>query len=144
MESPRGIGATPRRWSIKAAPARTREYGAGGWRGGPWPAAVAEARAELLLAEGDDYAAADALRRAAEGYAAAGQLLNERRPREALARIDGATVHAWEGLGKACRRRCRHAHEHHIEAPRSVKPEEPRPAHPLGEASTTRRTASTA
>ena len=29
------------------------EYGAGRWQGGPWPAAVAEARAELLLAEGD-------------------------------------------------------------------------------------------
>jgi predicted negative regulator of RcsB-dependent stress response len=70
------------------------EYGAGRWRGGPWPAAVAEARAELLLAEGDDYAAAGALRRAAEGYAAAGQLLNERRAREALKRIDAATVRA--------------------------------------------------
>jgi hypothetical protein len=51
---------------------------------------VAEARAELLLAEGDQRAAADALRRAAEGYAAAGQLLNERRARETL-----------EGLGQA-------------------------------------------
>ena len=70
------------------------EYGAGRWRGGPWSAAVAEARAELLLAEDDDHAAADALRRAAEGYAAAGQLLNERRAREALERIDGATVRA--------------------------------------------------
>ncbi len=70
------------------------EYGAGRWRGGPWPAAVAEARAELLLAEGDDYAAADALRRAAEGYAAAGQLLHERRARESLKRIDAATVRA--------------------------------------------------
>ena len=29
------------------------ERGAAGWPGGPWPAAVAEARAELLLAEGD-------------------------------------------------------------------------------------------
>ena len=29
------------------------ERGADGWLGGPWPAAVAEARAELLLAEGD-------------------------------------------------------------------------------------------
>jgi hypothetical protein len=45
---------------------------------------VAEARAELLLAEGDRNAAADSLRRAAEGYAAAGQLLNERRARQAL------------------------------------------------------------
>ena len=66
------------------------ERGAEAWPGGPWPAAVAEARAELLLAEGDRRAAADALRRAAEGYAAAGQLLNERRARETL-----------EGLGQA-------------------------------------------
>jgi DNA-binding SARP family transcriptional activator len=60
------------------------ERGAAHWPGGPWPAALAEARAELLLAEGDQRAAADALRRAAEGYAAAGQLLNERLAREAL------------------------------------------------------------
>jgi DNA-binding SARP family transcriptional activator/tetratricopeptide (TPR) repeat protein len=70
------------------------ELGAGCWRGGPCAAAVAEARAELLLAEGDGCAAADALRRAAEGYAVAGQVLNERRAREALERIDGATVRA--------------------------------------------------
>jgi tetratricopeptide (TPR) repeat protein len=70
------------------------EHGAARWPGGPWPAAVAQARAELLLAEGAPRAAADALRRAAEGYAAAGQLLNERRAREALERIDGAAVRA--------------------------------------------------
>ncbi len=70
------------------------EHGAARWPGGPWSAAVAQARAELLLAEGDQHAAADALRRAAEGYAAAGQLLNERHAREALERIDGATVRA--------------------------------------------------
>jgi DNA-binding SARP family transcriptional activator/Flp pilus assembly protein TadD len=63
------------------------EQGAAGWLGGPWPAAVAEARGELLLAEGDERTAADALRRAAEGYAAAGQLLNERRARDALERL---------------------------------------------------------
>ena len=69
-------------------PERAREFleraeqGAARWLGGPWPAAVAEARAELLLAEGDERAAAAALRRAAEGYAAAGQLLSERRARE--------------------------------------------------------------
>ena len=63
------------------------EFGAGRWPGGPWPAAVAEARAALLLAEGDQRNAADALRRAAEGYAANGQLLNERRAREALERL---------------------------------------------------------
>jgi DNA-binding SARP family transcriptional activator len=70
------------------------ERGAGRWRGGPWPAAVAEARAELLLAEGDPDTAADALRRAAEGYAAAGQLLNERRAREALERLHSAEISA--------------------------------------------------
>ena len=70
------------------------EAGAGHWPGGPWPAALAEARAELLLAEGDQPAAADALRRAAEGYAAAGQLLNERRARSTLERLDGASISA--------------------------------------------------
>ena len=60
------------------------EQGAGCWPAGPWPAAVAEVRAELLRAEGDDRAAADALRRAAEGYAAAGLVLSERRARERL------------------------------------------------------------
>jgi DNA-binding SARP family transcriptional activator len=63
------------------------EFGASRWPGGPWPAALAEARAALLLAEGDRRNAADALRRAAEGYAANGQLLNERRAREALDRL---------------------------------------------------------
>jgi tetratricopeptide (TPR) repeat protein len=66
------------------------EFGAARWPGGPWPAAVAEARAALLLAEGDERRAADALRRAAEGYAANGQLLNERRARAALERVGGA------------------------------------------------------
>jgi tetratricopeptide (TPR) repeat protein len=79
---------------------RAREFldraqrGAAAWLGGPWPAAVAEARADLLLAEGDRRAAADALRRAAEGYAAAGQLLNERRAREALERLAGTEITA--------------------------------------------------
>ena len=70
------------------------EHGATRWPGGPWPAALAEARAELLLAEGDRRAAADALRRAAEGYAAAGQLLNERLAREALERLGSAEISA--------------------------------------------------
>ena len=48
--------------------------------------------AELLLAEGERRAAADALRRAAEGYAAAGQLLNERRARETLERLARAEI----------------------------------------------------
>ena len=63
------------------------EFGAARWPGGPWPAAVAEARAALLLAEGEQQNAVGALRRAAEGYAANGQLLNERRAREALERL---------------------------------------------------------
>ena len=63
------------------------EFGAARWPGGPWPAAVAEARAALLLAEGEQQNAGGALRRAAEGYAANGQLLNERRAREALERL---------------------------------------------------------
>jgi tetratricopeptide (TPR) repeat protein len=63
------------------------KFGASRWPGGPWPAAVAEARSALLLAEGDRRGAADALRRAAEGYAANGQLLGERRARQALERL---------------------------------------------------------
>ena len=63
------------------------EDGARRWRGGSWPAALAEARAELLLAEGDRRAAGEALRRAAEGFAAAGQLLYEQRARVALERL---------------------------------------------------------
>jgi tetratricopeptide (TPR) repeat protein len=63
------------------------EFGAARWPAGPWPAAVAEARAALLLAEGDRRSAANALRRAAEGYAANGQLLYERRTREAMERL---------------------------------------------------------
>jgi DNA-binding SARP family transcriptional activator/tetratricopeptide (TPR) repeat protein len=68
------------------------EFGAARWPAGPWPAALAEARALLLLADGDRRGAADALRRAAEGYAANGQSLNERRAREALGRLDTADV----------------------------------------------------
>jgi tetratricopeptide (TPR) repeat protein len=70
------------------------EHDADSRMGGPWPAAVAQARAELLLAQGDPRAAADALRRAAEGYAAAGQLLNERRAREALERLRSEEISA--------------------------------------------------
>ena len=73
---------------------RLADFGAGRWQGGPWPAAVAEARARLLLAEGDQSAAVYALRRAAEGYAAAGQLLNERRARETLERLQAASISA--------------------------------------------------
>jgi ATP/maltotriose-dependent transcriptional regulator MalT len=70
------------------------QQGAGGWLGGPWLAAVAEVRAELLLADGDRRTAGEALRRAAEGYAAAGQVLNERRARAALERLRTAEASA--------------------------------------------------
>ena len=81
-------------------PVRAREFleraerAADGRMGGPWPAAVAQARAQLLLAEGDQQAAGDALRRAVEGYAAAGQLLNERRAREELQRLRSEEISA--------------------------------------------------
>jgi DNA-binding SARP family transcriptional activator len=81
-------GELERGWEFLAR----AEQGAAGWLAGPWPAAVAEARGELLLAEGDERTAADALRRAAEGYAAAGQLLNERRARDALERLRRAKL----------------------------------------------------
>ena len=70
------------------------ERGAGTWPGGPWPAALAQARAELLLADADQRGAAGALRRAVEGYAAAGQLLNERLAREALQRLGAVKITA--------------------------------------------------
>ena len=70
------------------------ERGAGTWPGGPWPAALAQARAELLLADADQRGAAEALRRAVEGYAAAGQLLNERLAREALQRLGAVKITA--------------------------------------------------
>jgi hypothetical protein len=47
-----------------------------------------------LVAKGDRRGAAGALRRAAEGFAAAGQLLNERRARESLERLGEATISA--------------------------------------------------
>jgi tetratricopeptide (TPR) repeat protein len=60
------------------------EEGAALWPGGPWRAAIAEALGELRRAEGAWQPAARALRRAAEGYAAAGQRLHEQRARRAL------------------------------------------------------------
>jgi DNA-binding SARP family transcriptional activator/tetratricopeptide (TPR) repeat protein len=83
-----GAGQLERGWEFLAR----AEFGASRWPGGPWPAAVAEARASLLLAEGDGRSAADALRRAAEGYAANGQLLGERRARKALERLGAASA----------------------------------------------------
>jgi DNA-binding SARP family transcriptional activator/tetratricopeptide (TPR) repeat protein len=83
-----GAGQLERGWEFLAR----AEFGASRWPGGPWPAAVAEARASLLLAEGNGQAAADALRRAAEGYAANGQILGERRSREALERLSAGQL----------------------------------------------------
>jgi DNA-binding SARP family transcriptional activator/tetratricopeptide (TPR) repeat protein len=53
----------------------------------PWNAAIARARAELLLAEERAPEAAVELRRAIDGFAASGQRLNERRAREALSQV---------------------------------------------------------
>ena len=50
--------------------------------------------ADRRLGLRDQPAAADALRRAAEGYALAGQLLNERRARETLERLQRAQISA--------------------------------------------------
>jgi hypothetical protein len=54
------------------------------WRHGSWAAAVAEARAAVLSAEGHGEAATQALRHAITGYTAAGQHLNEARARRKL------------------------------------------------------------
>jgi hypothetical protein len=48
---------------------------------------VAQARGELLAAEGRTAEATASFRRAVEGFAAAGQRLNEGRAREALAAV---------------------------------------------------------
>ena len=64
------------------------EQAASLWTGRtPWNAAIAQARAELLIAEQRASEAAAELRHAIEGFAASGQRLNERRAREALAGV---------------------------------------------------------
>ena len=64
------------------------DRGAALWVSGtPWRAVIAQARAELLLAEKRVPEAAASLRRAVEGFAGAGQRLNERLAREALASV---------------------------------------------------------
>jgi hypothetical protein len=55
------------------------------WTGGPRSAAVAEARGELLRAEGRGEEAEVAFRRAVEGYAVVGHRLHEDRVRDLLA-----------------------------------------------------------
>ena len=57
------------------------------WVGGPRAAALAEARAAVLAAEGSRDEAAAAMAYAAAGFAQAGQVLNEARTRAALSRL---------------------------------------------------------
>ncbi|MGH7821795.1 MAG: BTAD domain-containing putative transcriptional regulator, partial [Candidatus Binatia bacterium] len=56
---------------------------AGMWQGGPWVAAVWEARGELRLAEGDPSQAAALFKEAADGFARVGRTLDEERCRTA-------------------------------------------------------------
>ena len=77
-------GKLERGWEFVAR----AEHGAALWTGGtPWSAAIAQARGELLFAERRAAEAAASLRLAVDGFAGAGQRLNERRAREALARV---------------------------------------------------------
>jgi tetratricopeptide (TPR) repeat protein len=79
-----GSRETRRGWEFLARAERGAEL----WRGGtPWSAAIAQARGELLLAERRVPEATVSLRRAVEGFAGAGQRLNERLAREALANV---------------------------------------------------------
>ncbi|MGH3022105.1 MAG: SARP family transcriptional regulator, partial [Gaiellaceae bacterium] len=59
------------------------------WPGGPWPAAAAEARAELALAQGAHEDAARLLTEAAAGFARAGQPLAAARVEEAARKVPG-------------------------------------------------------
>jgi DNA-binding SARP family transcriptional activator len=59
---------------------------AGMWQGGPWLAAVWEARGELRLAEGEPVQAAAHFREAADGFARAGRTMDETRCRAAASR----------------------------------------------------------
>jgi len=63
------------------------ERGARLWTGGPQSAAVAEARGRVSLADGTPEDARRHLHRAAEGFADAGQVLNEARARAWLATV---------------------------------------------------------
>ena len=58
---------------------------AGMWQGGPWLAAVWEARGELRLAKGEGAQAAALFREAADGFASVGRTLDEERCRAAVA-----------------------------------------------------------
>jgi ATP/maltotriose-dependent transcriptional regulator MalT len=59
---------------------------AGMWQGGPWLAAVWEARGELRLAEGERVQATALFREAADGFARAGRTMDESRCRLAAER----------------------------------------------------------
>jgi hypothetical protein len=57
------------------------------WRGGPWPAALEQARGELAHARGDRPEAAERLRAAREGFLEAGWRLEAGRVEERLAAL---------------------------------------------------------
>ncbi len=58
---------------------------AGMWQGGPWQAAVWEARGHLRLAEGNSAQAYALFREAADGFARSGRPMDEARCRTAAA-----------------------------------------------------------
>jgi DNA-binding SARP family transcriptional activator len=64
---------------------------AGMWSGGPWQAAVWEARAALRMAEGDPDQAAALLREAGDLFAQSGRPLDEARCRSAVAAVSSST-----------------------------------------------------
>jgi len=64
------------------------ERTAGLWRGGPWPAALEEARGEIALAAGDRTVAEKRLRTAAGGFEREGRQLDANRVANRLAALD--------------------------------------------------------
>jgi DNA-binding SARP family transcriptional activator len=65
------------------------EATAGLWHGGPWPAALEEARGELALASGDRAVALERLRRAADGFAREERRLDANRVESRLGKVSG-------------------------------------------------------
>jgi hypothetical protein len=57
------------------------------WRGGPWPAALEQARGELASARGDRQEAVERLRAARDGFAEAGWRLDAHRVEARLAAL---------------------------------------------------------
>ena len=103
LEDQRGCGFCPIGYELTAASAcaRAGEPGRGRelldraverarmWPPGTWSAPISEARGELAAADGDRGRATVPLRRAAEGYATAGQRLHATRVTARLAEIGG-------------------------------------------------------